>query len=332
MEFLDSVISTYPELIALTLVILVEWIFPLSTKFTPAFMFNVLACAISNKVLPSSSSSKQTNTIKQQILSGWLALGTYLFLIGTIIGSILFAVTNDVWTQAILLYFALGYQTVANQAREVQSCISQKQKSAAKTVLSNITEFDVDKLSELGVNKLTLESLIKRFVSFWLLPICLFLLFDGFAAIMYRALLEAYIVWQPKNIKFKYFGQAVFKVKNIIELLPRLVIAPIYSVFKSSPSWTHYVSSTKEQWKQVQASSHNQLIWLSIVSAGCKSELAGPLMLQHEKIARPRINQGAPLFPSAIGELLIWNNRFRTIFILFNIITLTTLYFTNNFH
>jgi cobalamin biosynthesis protein CobD/CbiB len=329
MEFLDSVISTYPELMALTLVLLVEWIFPLSAKFTPAFMFNVLATSISNKIVHSPRAQKRPSTTKQQVLAGWLALGTYLFLIATIIGSILFAVTNDVWTQAILLYFALGYQTVANQASAVQTCISQKQKSAAKTILAHITEFDTDKLTELGVNKLTLESVIKRFVSFWLLPIILFLLFDGFIAIMYRALLEAYIVWQPKNIKFKHFGQAVFKVKNTIELLPRLFIAPIYSVFKSSPSWSHYVSSVKEQWKQAQASSHNQLIWLSIVSAGCKSELAGPLMLQQQKIARPRINQGAPLFPSAIGELLSWNNRFRVTFIIFNIVTISLLVLTN---
>jgi len=329
MEFLDSIIATYPELVALTLVLLVEWLFPLATKYTPAFMFNVLASAISNKVMHSPRTKKQPATTKQQVLSGWLALGTYLFLIGTILGSILFAITNDVWTQAILLYFALGYQTVANQASAVQTCISQKQKSAAKTVLAHITEFDVDKLSELGVNKLTLESLIKRFVSYWLLPIILFLLFDGFTAIMYRALLEAYTVWQPKNAKYKHFGQAVFKVKNIIELLPSLIIAPMYSVFKSSPSWSSYVSSNKEQWKQAQASSHNQLIWLSIVSAGCKSELAGPLMLHQQKIARPRINQGAPLFPSAIGELLSWNNRFRISFIAFNIVTIALLVLTN---
>lgn len=321
-EFIDSVVSIYPELIALTLVLIWEWIFPLSTKFTPAFTFNVLASAISNKVA-------QSGTTKQQLLAGWLALGTYLFLIATIVGSILFAVTNDVWTQAILLYFALGYQTVANQASAIQTCISQKQKSAAKTILSHITEFDVDRLSELGINKLTLESVIKRFVSYWLMPVIIFIIFNGFIAILYRALLEAYTVWQPKNPKFKHFGQAVFSIKNGFEFLPTLLIAPIYSVFKSSPFWSRYVSTNKHQWQQSQTSSFNQLVWLSIVSAGCKSELAGPLMLNQQKLTRPRINQGAPLFPSAIGELLNWNNRFRLSFILFNIVTISTLVLTN---
>ncbi|GHB64477.1 hypothetical protein GCM10008107_12040 [Psychrosphaera saromensis] len=325
MELITSVIAVYPELIALTLVLLLEWLFPLASKFTPAYMFNVLASSISNKVAQSGSQN-------QQMLAGWLALGTYLFLIGVILGSILFAVTNDIWTQAILLYFALGYQSVANQASAVQACITQGQKSAARTILAHITEFDVSRLSELGINKLTLESLIKRFVSFWLTPILLFLLFDGLTALMYRALLEAYIVWQPKHVKLQYFGKAVFKVKNTIEFLPTVIIAPIYSVFKSSPHWGKYVKVTKHQWQHAKASSFNQLVWLSIVSAGCKSELAGPLMLQQQKIGRPRINQGAPLDPSAIGVLVHWNNRFRATFILFNIITLTTLYFTNNFH
>ena len=325
MELLTSIIEIYPELIALTLVLLLEWIFPLASKYTPAFMFSVLASSISNKV-------GQSGSQNQQVLAGWLALGTYLFLIGVIIGSILFAVTNDIWTQAILLYFALGYQHVANQASAVQACITKNQKSAARTILANISEFDVNRLSELGINKLTLETLIKRFVSFWLTPVILFLVFDGFTALMYRALVEAYIVWQPKNVTLQYFGQAVFKVKNIIEFIPTIVVAPIYSVFTSSPYWTKHIKTTKSQWQHAKASSFNQLIWLSIVSAGCKSELAGPLMLQQQKIERPRINQGAPLYPSAIGVLLSWNNRFRASFILFNIITLTTLYLTSNFH
>lgn len=325
MELLTSIIEIYPELIALTLVLLLEWIFPLASKYTPALMFSVLASAISKKVAQSGNQTQQT-------LAGWLALGTYLFLIGVIIGSILFAVTNDIWTHAILLYFALGYQNVANQASSVQACITKNQKSAAKTILANISEFDVNRLSELGINKLTLESLLKRFVSFWLTPVILFLVFDGFIVLMYRALLEAYIVWQPKNVKFQYFGQAVFKVKSAIEFLPTIVVAPIFSVFRSSPHWTKYIKTTKNQWQHTKTSSFNQLIWLSIVSAGCKSELAGPLMLQQQKIERPRINQGAPLYPSAIGVLLSWNNRFRASFILFNIITLTTLYLTSNFH
>ncbi len=325
MEFLHSFISIYPALFALTLVILVEWMLPVANKYTPAIMFSVLAGAISKKVAHSGSE-------KQQILAGWLALTTYLFLIAVIVGSVLFAVTNDIWTQAVLLYFSLGYQQVANHAKEIQSCILQGQKSAARSLLAQVTEFDVSKLSDLGVNKLILESLTARFVSFWLVPCLLFLLFDGFTAFMYRALLEAYLVWQPATPHFQHFGLAVFKVKNAIEAIPTLLFAPIFSVFKSSPQWIRLVRSTKSQWLQAKVSSFNSLIWLSIIAAGCKTELAGPLMLQQQKIARPRINQGEHLEPAIISQLLKWNNRFRLSLILFNTITLTTLWLVYHFH
>jgi len=75
--------------------------------------------------------------------------------------------------------------------------------------------------------------------------------------------------------------------------------------------------SAKNSWRAAKASSLNQLIWLSVVSAGCKSELAGPLMINNKKLTRPRLNQGLPINETAIGQLLAWNNRFRLVVISF---------------
>ena len=116
----------------------------------------------------------------------------------------------------------------------------------------------------------------------------------------------------------------------MLELVPTYIIAPIYSVFSSSPNWLRYVRFVKTDWKASKASSFNTLIWLSVVAAGCKSELAGPLMIDGEKVSRPRINKDAPINEQAISHLLQWNNRFRFCFVLINITILIALFLTQH--
>ena len=239
--------------------------------------------------------------------------------------SILFVVENDVWTQGLLLYLSLGYQSFAAQSKAIAQASAKQQKSACRYLLSQFSPYDSSKLSLLGINKLTVETLTIRFVSLWLLPILLFIFIDGVWAFCYRALIEAYFIWLPQRQGFQYFGTAISKVKNIVELIPTWLFGPIFSVFKSSPGWLTLVNQTKGQWRAANASPFGNLIWLSIVSAGTKAELAGPLMLDGKKISRPRINLGANISETAIEQLLHWINRFRLVFLSFNLITIVLL-------
>lgn len=321
MEIVASFISLYPELVGLTLVILIDWFAPFPAKYSPTQFFRLLASAFVKKLAHSGSTDQQT-------LSGWLSLLTYLFLLLAILFSVLFISENDVWTQALLLYLSLGYQPMANQAKTISQCVANDQKSAARSLLKLNSPYDTSRLTLLGINKLSIELTTIYFVSTWVMPVVLFLLFDGVVAFAYRAIIEAYFCWLPQVPSTRYFGKGVTFVKNTIELLPTVIIAPIYSIFSSSPNWLRYLSSIKPEWKKSKASSTNTLMWLSIVSAGCKSELAGPLMIDGEKIARPRINKNAPINEQAITHLLNWNNRFRFSVVLFNTVTLVALFLT----
>jgi cobalamin biosynthesis protein CobD/CbiB len=170
-----------------------------------------------------------------------------------------------------------------------------------------------------------METLTIRFVSLWLVPILLFIFLNGIWAFGYRALIEAYFIWLPQRQGFQYFGTAVSKIKNLVELIPTMIFAPIFSVFRSSPGWLSLVNSEKTQWQQSKASPYINLIWLSIVAAGCKSELAGPLMLDGKKLSRPRLNQGAAVSHKNVLQLTSWVNSFRLTFVAFNTIIIVLL-------
>lgn len=318
MSELSEVLFQYPELAVLTLVILIDWLLPAPNKLSAVPFFKIVAEGFTKKVATKGDS-------KQQSLAGLLALFVYLFLIITLLLSILFVVENDVWTQGLLLYLSLGYQSFAAQSKAIAQASAKQQKSACRYLLSQFSPYDSSKLSLLGINKLTVETLTIRFVSLWLLPILLFIFIDGVWAFCYRALMEAYFIWLPQRQGFQYFGTAISKVKNIVELVPTWLFAPVFSVFKSSPGWLNLVNQTKSQWRNSSASPFSNLIWLSIVSAGTRAELAGPLMLDGKKIARPRINQGADISASAIEQVIHWINRFRLAFLTFNLVTILLL-------
>lgn len=320
MAEVSSILFQYPELAVLTLVILIDWFLPAPNKFSAVPFFKLVAEGFTKKV-----ATKGDN--KQQALAGLLALFVYLFLILTILLSILFAVTNDVWTQGLLLYLSLGYQGFAAQSKAIAQAAIKQQKSACRYLLSQYSPYDSSKLSLIGINKLTIETLVVRFVSLWLLPILLFIFFDGVWAFCYRAIMEAYFIWLPQRSGFKYFGTAISKVKNLIELIPTWLFAPVFSIFKSSPGWFSLVNQTKVEWRKSGASPYSNLVWLSVVSAGCRAELAGPLMLDGQKISRPRINVGAEISAPMIEQVLQWIGRFRLVFITFNLITIIALGF-----
>lgn len=315
---IEQVLATSPTLVILTLVILLEWLVPLPFKYSPARGFRILATSFIRKVA-------NKGDAKQQLLAGCLSIITYLTLLLIILFALLFAMPMDIWTQGVLLYLALGYQSQANTSKQIEESLKAQQKQLARSLLKENTIYQTDKLSELGIKKLTMESLIGQFVSAWLMPIVLFLLFGGITALCYRMLLEAYFAWHPNLPKLKQFGQPVVWLKNAIEWLPSMLLAPVYSVLKSSPGWLRVSNKAKQQWPKEQSKELN-LYWLAIVSCGCKIELAGPVMAAGEKIRRPRLNQGAPLGDNNIRQLLIWNNRFRFILVLFNITVISLLF------
>lgn len=322
MEQAQQLFMQFPELAVLTLVILIDWLLPAPNKLSIVPFFKALAEGFAKKVANKGSS-------QQQNLAGFLALAVYLFLILTIVLSILFVVKNDVWTQGLLLYLSLGYQGFAAQAKNIATAVEQQQKSVCKYLLSQYSPYESNKLSLLGIKKLTVETLTMRFVSLWLMPILLFIFFNGVCAFAYRAIIEAYFIWLPERKGFNSFGTGVAKIKNLLELFPTFIFAPAFSVLKTSPGWNKEFKKIKQAWLEAGVSSRNNLMWLTIVASGCRSELAGPLMLDNEKLKRPRIYQGSDVPDTAIKETISWFNRFRTIFLLFNAVVLTTLVITN---
>lgn len=290
------------------LVILIEWVMPLSTGYSPLQLCRVIAEALAAKV------NNDTSTEQQRTIAGALALFTYFAIVGTLVWALLFIMPYDLVTEAVLLYLSMGFHAVSKTSKQIEDALANEQKSVAKSYLAEMTAVSTKPLSPLGIIKTTLEENILAWVNKWLMPVTLFLLFGGVAAISYAIITTAVLSWPILNPKFNAFSTIPHKIKTWFELPFTLVLLPIFSIFKSSPGWLKLALSNRAQWPSQQ--SFTELLWCSVVAAGCKIEMAGPVMFDQTKVPRIRLKAGEAPNQTAIKKLRNWQSRF-TIFCVF---------------
>lgn len=295
-------LSQAPLLVAAAIVILIEWVMPLPARYSPLFLCRIIADALALKV------NKTNSTDQQRAIAGALALLTYFVLIGTVTWALLFIMPYDLVTESVLLYLSMGFHAISNQSKNIEDALANEQKSMARTLLAELSSVDVSKLSPLGIIKNTLEVNIMAWLSHWLIPIVLFLLVGGLASFAYAIVITAVNAWPVLNPKFSAFGSLPHKFKTWFELPFTLVLLPLFSVFKSSPGWLKVSLNNRAQWPRTQ--SITELLWLSLVAAGCKIEMAGPLMFDGHKVSRIRLKAGAAPDQTAIRALRHWQHRF----------------------
>lgn len=294
-------------LMVAAIIIIIEWVLPLPARLSPLRLCFIVAQALALKV------NKTNSTAAQRTTAGFLALSTYLLIIGTLVWAFLFIMPHDWVTQGVLLYLSMGFHADSKTSKHIQDALRTQQKSLARTYLSELTSADTRRLSPLGITKATLESTILLWVTKWLIPITLFISIGGLASLCYALVSTAVSAWPVLDPKFKDFGRIPHRIKHGFDLVLSAVLLPLFSIFKSSPGWLKITLANRAQWPEQL--SINELLWLSLVAAGCKIEMAGPVMYNAHKVERVRLKAGAAPDETAIAELRHWQHRF-TLFVI----------------
>ncbi|MUH72927.1 cobalamin biosynthesis protein [Psychrosphaera haliotis] len=308
-----------PHLLAAAIVIVIEWLIPLPFKYSPLRLCALLADAIALKV-------NKPGTERQRRISGFMSLLTYFVFVAVIVWSLLFVMPYDIWTESVLLYISLSYHSVSKVNKALEEALANKQNTLAKDYLSETASFDTKRLSSLGLTKGALEIEINAWVTTWLMPVALFIALGGLASLAYRVLDIVTKQWLALNPKYSDFGLPTTAIKTSLDWLLSALIAPIFSVFKSSPGWWSLFQRNKNRWPAEQ--SLVDLVWMSIVAAGCRIEMAGPTMFNDVKVPRLRINEGQKPNHGAIAQLRHWLARFTG----FLLLLILLFWFIGNFN
>ncbi|MEO2281798.1 cobalamin biosynthesis protein [Pseudoalteromonas pernae] len=89
---------------------------------------------------------------------------------------------------AFLLYLSLSANPLQNKAKRIRQALKQHRKSLARAILATITVRETAKLTEAGIAKATIESLVLRMLREYFSPLLLFCIFGAHAAFAYTLL------------------------------------------------------------------------------------------------------------------------------------------------
>jgi len=256
----------------LLLIVFIERYLPWSDKYHPISFIKALATGMQTKVL-----SPELNSIGQQKISGSLACIVLLLPFCAMLAVFKYLSEYPVFFEAFMLLVALRFQDIPKQTRRVTVALSKQQKMLARHALSQIVIRETEKMSPLGMVKANIESLLLRYSYQYCSVVFWYLLTGGVGALIYRLIYELSLCWNNKLARFKYFGQPVRNVVNILQWLPSklasLSVVLAVNISQGSAALFQRISYQC-----------NHLFVLNLCGASLGIELGGPAYYEQQKV------------------------------------------------
>ena len=256
----------------LLFVVFIERYLPWPDKYHPISFIRALAMGMQVKVL-----SLERNSIGQQKISGALACIVLLLPFCTMLVVFKYLSEYPVFFEAVMLLVALRFQDIPKQTHRVTAALAKQQKMLARHALSKIVIRETEKMSPLGMVKANIESLLLRYSYQYCSVIFWYLITGGVGALIYRLIYELSLCWNNKLARFKYFGQPVRHVVNILQFLPSK-LASLSVVIAVNISLGSTALFQRISYKC------NHLFILNLCGASLGIELGGPAYYDQQKV------------------------------------------------
>jgi len=121
---------------------------------------------------------------------------------------------------AIILYFCIQFSSNIQRFQHIRRALLTAKKKLARDLLSPMVLRETAPLSDLGVSKAAIESLLLRFHYQALVCFFLFIVLGPFALLTYRLCYELHLVWNPKLEAYREFGKPMAKVVMLFQWIP----------------------------------------------------------------------------------------------------------------
>ncbi|OBP15920.1 hypothetical protein A5320_00290 [Rheinheimera sp. SA_1] len=276
----------------LWLVIVLSSLLPLPASYQPLVLFRILASRLASRVNKTAYPSAQLKLSGS--LAAVIAIAPWLLLAWAFT---LLSQMPQLW-HSLLLYLCLDWQTVRQHALQIQASLEKQQLSLARDQLQPLVLREVRLMSEVGVSKACLESLLFRLATQWTSVLLWFLAAGVEGAIAYRLLQELQQQWNPKQSQFQHFGKPVAAIVAVLNWPGMLLTGTVLALLVSLRQSRQYLKFASDGYFSFPAR------WLLAAGAAALNRnLAGPVYYQGQKIRRVRI--GPALEPKAADISLL---------------------------
>lgn len=250
------------------------WAIPASIQ--PLTLVRFLAQRMGDKVLPKASLPPL-----QHYISSTLGFVVLVVPIGVIL-TILIAAAQFPWFfDGLLLLFALNYNDVVKTYQRVQLAIGKQKKILARQTLKQVVIRETDSLSEVGVAKAAIESLLLRYYKQYCAVLFWYVLAGPIVALGYRCLLEFAWTWNSRQQGYRYFGIPLKKMTNLMALIPTYLAATLMLIVTSP-------TGALSAWRRCPHRDTSSRL-LALFGGGLDIQLGGPAIYAGHKIRYSRV-------------------------------------------
>ncbi|MDN4501757.1 cobalamin biosynthesis protein [Alteromonadaceae bacterium BrNp21-10] len=257
-------------ILILALVLLIErrWHWP--EKYHPLGFARLIALRMAQKVNHKNSAPMQLK------IAGTLA--PLVLLTPFIIIMVLFIQLAEfpLFFDGILLLVAMQTRPVTHGVRKVSLALQRHKKALARDTLSPLCLRDTSTLSEVGIVKTSIETLVLRFcyqtvaVMFW------YLLLGGVGALSYRLVYEFAQIWNRKLSQYQHFGAPISALLRLLNWLPVQLFIIAFMLAENIRGALRALRGSS-----AMSSTHNSI--LAACGGALGIQLGGPVIYQQQK-------------------------------------------------
>ncbi|AVG16558.1 cobalamin biosynthesis protein [Chromobacterium vaccinii] len=144
----------------------------------------------------------------------------------------------EIIVPVILLYLAVGAQSLAQHAEVVRKALAEGDLQLARERVGWIVSRDTSELDEAGVARAAIESVLENGSDAVFAALFWFLILGAPGAVLYRLSNTLDAMWGYKNDRYRHFGWAAARFDDVLNYLPARLTAVTYLLLgKAADGW-----------------------------------------------------------------------------------------------
>lgn len=196
--------------------------------------------------------------------------------------------------EAVLLYFAIGNQSLAQHALAVSNALIKQDLPLARHQVQMMVSRDTDSMQDEDISRATIESVLENGNDAIFAAIFWFLVLGGPGVVLYRLANTLDAMWGYRNQRYHAFGWFAARIDDVLNWIPARLAAITYALIGQTRNALQCWKTQAKSWKGI-----NPGVVMSTGAGALGLTIGGVAQYHGQQVIRPLLGQGAK--PNALS-------------------------------